>query len=145
MKNTTSDLLQPTLPKIKIRNLVLAEDDTEDAEIFRDILIDVSSGIRLSVVSNGLLLMNLLHTTQEPPDIIFLDMNMPLKNGLQCLREIRNFDKWNHIRIIILSTSSQPELVKTAYELGAELYLEKPTSYSKFKMLIRECLATEPI
>ncbi|MDB5205744.1 MAG: response regulator receiver protein [Flavisolibacter sp.] len=143
MENTTSDLLQPPSPKIKVRNLVLAEDDSEDAEIFQDILNDVSSGINLSVVSNGLLLMNLLHTTQELPDIIFLDMNMPLKNGLQCLQEIRNFDKWNHIRIIILSTSSQPELVKTAYELGAELYLEKPTSYSKFKMLIKECLVTE--
>jgi CheY-like chemotaxis protein len=144
MKNTTSDLLShPASQKIKYRNLVLAEDDPEDAEIFQDILSDVSSGINLSVVTNGLLLMDLLHTTPELPDIIFLDMNMPLKNGLQCLQEIKNFDKWKDIKIIILSTSSQPELVKTAYELGAELYLEKPTSYPKFKMLIENCLIKE--
>ena len=141
MESIASDLSSQPIPStVKLKSLLLAEDDTEDAEIFRDILNDISSGINLLVVANGLLLMNHLHTTEELPDIIFLDMNMPLKNGLQCLREIKDFEKWQHVRIIILSTSSQPELVKTAYELGAELYLEKPTSYPKFKMLLKECL-----
>ncbi|HZH63335.1 MAG TPA: response regulator [Flavisolibacter sp.] len=141
MESTASDLSSQPIPStVKLKSLLLAEDDTEDAEIFRDILNDISSGINLLVVANGLLLMNHLHTTEELPDIIFLDMNMPLKNGLQCLREIKDFEKWQHVRIIILSTSSQPELVKTAYELGAELYLEKPTSYPKFKTLLKECL-----
>lgn len=141
MESTASDLSsQPISSTVKLKSLLLAEDDTEDAEIFRDILNDISTGINLLVVANGLLLMNHLHTTEELPDIIFLDMNMPLKNGLQCLREIKDFEKWQHVRIIILSTSSQPELVKTAYELGAELYLEKPTSYPKFKTLLKECL-----
>jgi CheY-like chemotaxis protein len=141
MESIASDLSSQPIPStVKLKSLLLAEDDTEDAEIFRDILNDISSGINLLVVANGLLLMNHLHTTEELPDIIFLDMNMPLKNGLQCLREIKDFEKWQHVRIIILSTSSQPELVKTAYELGAELYLEKPTSYPKFKTLLKECL-----
>lgn len=144
MNNTTLDLLfQPTSPKINLRHLLLAEDDSEDAEIFQTILSDVSSGINLSVVANGLLLMNFLRTAQELPDIIFLDMNMPLKNGLQCLEEIKKSEKLKQVRIIILSTSSQPELVRAAYGLGAELYLEKPNSYSKFKTLLQKCLMME--
>ncbi len=70
------------LGQINPTNIFLAEGDDEDADIFKDALSELNLHTNLTIVQNGILLMNLLETSETLPDIIFLDLNMPLKNGL---------------------------------------------------------------
>ena len=74
-------------------NLFLAEDDVEDMAFFTDIILDISPDIKISVANNGIQLMGFLENAKQLPDLIFLDLNMPLKNGYEALIEIRNTPK----------------------------------------------------
>lgn len=122
------------------RNLFLAEDDDEDKDLFTYIISEISSDIKISFANNGIKLMSLLDNATQLPDFIFLDLNMPLKTGFECLHDIKNSEKWKQIKTIILSTSSHPEQIKEVYKMGADLYLEKPNSYSRFKDSLSKCL-----
>jgi DNA-binding NarL/FixJ family response regulator len=65
---------------------------------------------------------------------------MPIKTGFECLTEIRSNEKWKAIKIVILSTSSNQEQINELYQMGADLYLQKPNSYNSFKDIISKCL-----
>jgi CheY-like chemotaxis protein len=122
------------------KNILLAEDDQEDAAIFSEILLDVDTTINLSVAIDGELLMAQLQRANPLPDFIFLDLNMPRKNGLECLKEIRSNDKWKHIKVIVLSTSAHEVQVAAAYRDGADLFLTKGISYAHQKEVLGKCL-----
>jgi CheY-like chemotaxis protein len=124
----------------KIKTIVLAEDDFEDVEFFKDALLELKIDNDLTVVENGLLLMDYLEKAATPPDFVFIDLNMPFKNGLQCLREIRSNDRWKTLKAVILSTSSNEKQRNTCYEMGADLFLTKPTSFHELKKQLAECL-----
>ena len=120
--------------------LFLAEDDVEDLEFFIDIVSGISPDIQISVAKNGIELLSLLESEKQLPDFIFLDLNMPLKNGIECLQEIKKSSKWGHIKTVILSTSCPPEQKKELYIMGADLCLQKPNSFSTFKDTLTKCL-----
>ena len=122
---------------IKIKRIILAEDN---ADIFTDTEADISNDVNIEVYKDGEMLLEALHNTTDFPDIVFLDLNMPVKNGFQCLEEIKNTKLWKNVKIVILSTSSHPEQVKTAYGFGADLYFTKSTSYAEFKNTLANCL-----
>ena len=119
--------------------VVLAEDDEEDVDIFKDALADLDLNVQLSVFNNGMLLMNYLEKSEILPDLVFLDLNMPLKNGLQCLKEIKNSDKFKTLNTIILSTSSNELQIEEMYNHGADLFLTKASTYKEFKNNLASC------
>lgn len=129
--------------RIMIKNVFIAEDDLEDIEFFTTILSSISPATKLSVAENGVVLMNLLQDAAVLPDFIFLDLNMPKKNGFECLHEIKNSNVWKNIKTVMLSTSSQPEQIKNVYDMGADLYIVKPTSFSVYKDSIKRCLEVD--
>lgn len=120
--------------------ILLAEDDIDDIELFTDIISEISSDINIIVAKNGRELMCLLESENQHPDFIFLDLNMPIKTGFECINEIRSSEKWKSVKIVILSTSSYREQIKDVYKMGADLYLQKPNSYSMFKDNLSKCL-----
>ncbi len=120
--------------------LFLAEDDVEDMEFFIDIIFEISPDIQISVAKNGMELMGLLKSEKQLPEFIFLDLNMPLKNGIECLQEIKESVKWKEIITVILSTSCNPEQKRELYKMGADLSLQKPNSFSLFKDTLSKCL-----
>jgi len=122
------------LEKMKI--IFLADDDADDRKFFEDALKKVTIPTNLTLASDGLELMSNLEIVIEPPppDIIFLDLNMPRKNGFQCLEEIRNTPKLKDIPIVIFSTTTNEEAVNKTYQHGANYYVCKPTS---FQLLIK--------
>ncbi len=125
----------------QIKNVLLAEDDEEDVLLFQSVLSELNQDIIVKVAADGNLLMAFLKQATTLPEMIFLDLNMPHKNGFQCLTEIKGNEKWNSIKIVILSTSSQAQQIETAYEGGADLYLAKPVSYTQFKNMMEKCLS----
>ncbi len=128
------------MDEIKINSVLLAEDDEDDVHLFKTVLAELNQDILVTVAADGNLLMAFLKQATTLPEMIFLDLNMPFKNGFQCLREIRGNEKWNSIKIFVLSTSSQPQHIEDAYKGGADLYLSKPTSYTQFKNMVEKCL-----
>jgi CheY-like chemotaxis protein len=112
-----------------ITNVLLADDDDDDCLLFRDVMKELSLPSKLSIANNGEQLMEML-TSRPLPDIIFLDLNMPLKSGFECLKEIRKDKQLKYLPVIIFSTSAQPSAVDNLYDEGATLYIKKPSSYS---------------
>jgi CheY-like chemotaxis protein len=122
------------------KKIFLAEDDIDDIESLTDMILEISPTIKISVTKNGNELMSLLENEKQLPEFIFLDLNMPIKTGFACLKEIRSSEKWKDIKIVILSTSSNQEQINELYQMGADLYLQKPNSYNSFKNIISKCL-----
>nr|WP_315207419.1 response regulator [uncultured Flavobacterium sp.] len=122
------------------KKIFIAEDDIDEIESLTDIILEISPAIKISVTKNGNELMSLLENEKQLPEFIFLDLNMPKKTGFECLTEIRSNEKWKAIKIVILSTSSNQEQINELYQMGADLYLQKPNSYNSFKDIISKCL-----
>lgn len=121
--------------------LLLADDDLDDCDFFRGALLDVPHPLSLTVVKNGVELMDfLLEETSEQPDVIFLDLNMPRKNGIECVEEIKASNTLKHIPIIVFSTSLDKPVINKLYELGAHHYIQKPSEFSSLKRVIKKAV-----
>jgi CheY-like chemotaxis protein len=123
------------------RNILLADDDKDDGLLFQQILEEIPLSTQLATVNNGEQLMQLLNEKEQLPDILFLDLNMPRKNGFECLSEIKRTKKLQQLPVIIFSTSYEPAMVDLLYKNGAEYYIRKPNDFTRFKKIISEVLA----
>jgi len=123
-----------------IKKIMMGEDDVEDVDLFKDMLADLAVDVKLQVAANGVELMKMLEESEVFPELIFLDLNMPLKNGMFCLQEIKANQRWKDVKVIILSTSSHQDQKKAAYDNGADFYMVKLSNYLDFKNSIAACL-----
>lgn len=124
------------------KNIFLAEDDEDDVILFEQALNEVYADAVLTMRENGKELIDLLDVPPiPPPDVIFLDLNMPLKNGYECLREIRA-DRSLNVPVVVLTTSSYEQDIDMVYELGATCFIVKPRVYEDLKNLIKKVLCT---
>lgn len=124
-------------------HILLADDDLDDCMLFEDVLRELYNQPRLSVVNDGRQLMNFLEGADMFPDILFLDLNMPLKNGYECVKEIRQSKRLQKIPIVIFSTSAKPAAVEVLYEQGINLYIKKPDDFQALIYMIKKVLATD--
>ena len=129
----------------KAKNIFLADDDADDRMFFEDALKEVNIQTHLTLSNDGSELMSNLETITEPPppDVIFLDLNMPRKNGFQCLEEIRNTTKFKDIPVVIFSTTINEDAVNKTYQHGANHYICKPRSFELLVKVIETVLALE--
>jgi CheY-like chemotaxis protein len=115
-----------------LRTIFLAEDDEDDCLIFLSALQELRYNLEIVVSRNGEeLMMNLEKRTPPTPYVLFLDLNMPMKNGFDCLIEIKKIDKLKDLPIVVLSTSTDLKDITKAYNLGANYYLPKPSTILK--------------
>jgi CheY-like chemotaxis protein len=119
-----------------IRNIVMADDDQEDVELFQSAVNETCSRLSLTVATDGTKLMKLLDKTPAP-DAIFLDLNMLGKSGKDCLEEIREKEKFDNVPVVILSTSSRKAEIDFCLSNGADYYFVKPHSYEGLKGIIK--------
>jgi CheY-like chemotaxis protein len=124
-----------------MKNIFLADDDADDRMLFGEALKELTTLTKLTLSNDGLELMSNLGTMV--PDIVFLDLNMPRKNGFQCLEEIRNTPKLKDIPIIIFSTTANNDAVNKTYLLGANYYICKPNSFRLLVKAIETVLTLE--
>lgn len=124
--------------------ILMADDDAEDRELFESAVQEIAPNVQLATCKNGVELMKALHDESIPlPDIIFLDLNMPLKDGQQCLREIRSTPRLHALPVIIYSTSTNREYIDQTYSQGADYYLAKPDSYGDLKLIASRLFALD--
>jgi DNA-binding response OmpR family regulator len=110
--------------------IILADDDPDDRILFRDAISEINKEIVTYTLPGGIELMKHLNDESNPlPDLIFLDLNMPRKNGFECLEEIRKNDRLKNLCVIIYSTSSQFKDVLDSLNKGANLYFTKPYNF----------------
>lgn len=125
-------------------SILLADDDADDRELFSDIIRDIAPSITVLTVADGDALMTHLHSSgSNLPDLLFLDLNMPGRDGKQCLREIRSDLILKKVPVIIYSTSSRAQDITDTYSMGASLYYRKPNSYSGAMATIRKILSMD--
>ena len=72
------------------------------------------------------------------PHVLFLDLNMPGKTGIDCLKEIRANVRFKEVSIAIYSTSSSEKDIEDTFIEGANIYIKKPNDFSKLKEIIKE-------
>jgi len=123
-------------------HVYLADDDADDRFLFEEALKEVVNNVKLTTVDNGEQLMNFLGKQTPPtPHLIFLDLNMPLKNGMECLDEIKSNSKLKNIPVVIFSTSCQKEAIDMVYKNGADFYICKPDNFQTLKSLLDRVFA----
>ena len=126
---------------LKHLNILLADDDTDDCIFFKEALRDLLISTNLTAVHDGEQLMQLfLNEANELPHVLFLDLNMPRKNGFECLSEIKHSEKLKNLPVIIFSTSFEQDVVNQLYKNGAQYFIRKPSEFPQFKQIIYESL-----
>jgi CheY-like chemotaxis protein len=126
--------------------ILLADDDIDDCFFFKKGLEELLLPTHLTIVHDGEQLMNYFSDNYSNlPDILFLDLSMPRKNGLECLREIKQDKRLKDVAIVMLSTSNSQETISLTFRIGANIYIHKPGDFAQLKQVIHHALpiATE--
>ncbi|MBZ9650907.1 response regulator [Psychroflexus montanilacus] len=123
-------------------NIILADDDDDDILFFTDAFENLKIKTKVKVFKDGIELMDYL-TTEDAlmPDILFLDLNMPKKSGLECLIEIKDNPKMSEIVVAIYSTSASEEDIEKTFVLGANIYIKKPADFIKLKKVLSKVVS----
>src|SRR4051812_39821403 len=102
------------------------DDDPEDIEIFSEAIKKIDSSIQCITSTHAIQALETLKNLKHSPDYIFLDINMPLMNGKECLTEIKKVSALKETPVIMYSTSTNTNEIKECYALGASDFLIKP-------------------
>ena len=122
-------------------NILLADDDTDDCQFFKDAVTVFIPAANFTAVHDGDELMQLLgNETNKMPDMLFLDLNMPRKNGFECLTAIKQHKKLKTLPVAIFSTSKIQDEVTAVFKTGADVYIRKPRSFEQLVKVIRHAL-----
>jgi DNA-binding response OmpR family regulator len=122
-------------------HIILTDDDSDEFELFKDAFHSLNVKHKLDYFRNGRELMDFLNAPDNPvPDILFLDLNMPVMSGIECLHEIRADKRFKSMPIAIYSTSSSEKDQHDTFMGGANIYIRKPDSFEEMKRIIRHVL-----
>lgn len=117
-----------------------ADDDKDDLDFFRDVTDSLTGKIQLFTHTNVDSLLGALQKPPPIPQVIFLDLNMPGKNGFDALQELKKNLDLKDIPVVIFSTSSDEHSVSKSLDMGASFYVTKSTTFATLKKSIEYTL-----
>jgi CheY-like chemotaxis protein len=121
----------------ELLRIVLADDDASDRSNFMDAFEELKIKTSVHTVRDGVELMDYLADESAPlPYLLFLDLNMPRKNGLECLKEIRSNNRFKDVIVAIYSTSSSERDIDATFASGANVYIKKPNDFASLKAVL---------
>lgn len=110
-------------------SIFLVDDDKDDQEIFTEALKNINSSVDLTIFNSAKEIMKAMQLNDNMPDIIFLDLYMPVRDGEECLMDIRENPLFDNIPVVIYSTEFDVDRIERLFYLGANRYLRKPESF----------------
>jgi CheY-like chemotaxis protein len=116
--------------------LMIVEDDVDDRLYFSDAVKEINASNECIEAWNGAQALKLLRKVKKLPDFIFIDINMPVMNGLDCLEKLKEDEQLKNIPVIIYSTSKYQKDSDYTRELGASSFITKPADIKKLPQLI---------
>jgi CheY-like chemotaxis protein len=123
--------------------VLYVDDDAEDIEIFIEALNDYDSSIKCLVARNGRQALDILQA-ELLPDFVFLDINMPVINGMTILNEIRKDKKFKDIPVVMYSTTINPREIEEYKKLGANHFMIKHNHFQDLCTALSKILETAP-
>lgn len=122
----------------------MADDDEDDRFLVQTAFEECDVRCTLLFAKDGMEVLDALseieqadHGSNTLPNLILLDLNMPRKNGWQVLDELKKSESLRHIPILIFTTSKSPEHVMKSYNLGANSFITKPSSYNSLLDVVK--------
>jgi len=122
--------------------ILLTDDDEDDRMIFKELLEEMDMKTIVHTVNNGRQLMKQLNNKSTPfPHLLFLDLNMPYKDGIACLKDIRSNKDFDDITIAIYSSSDFQRDIDETFQYGANIYITKPNDYNVLKKVLNKAVS----
>ena len=118
--------------KKKIQYILMKDDDEDDKMLFQQALTEINKSVTFNTAINGHDALKKLETP-PPPDIIFLDLNMPIMNGFECLAALKKEKKYEHIPVIIFTTANDVGTIEQTRKLGASAFFHKPIDFGHLR------------
>ena len=126
---------------MKPLNILLADDDMDDCNFFKNALAALHIKTQLTTVNDGEQLMNYLSEQDaDLPDVLFLDLNMPRKNGFECLTAMKEHVVLRNLPVVVLSTLSAKDKIDKIFKIGGHVYVHKPSDFGQLKQVIQNAL-----
>jgi len=122
-------------------HIILIEDDDADAELFVSVASDLCSDIR-RIKDGEEAVQYFSNPSLSPPDVVFLDLNMPKLDGRQILSFLRSEDRLRRIPVVVLTSSKSERDVDLCYENCANIYIVKPLDLADFTHAVTSILTT---
>jgi len=119
----------------KTLRVLVADDDADDIALLEEALRELNPLVEIIAAADGVEALKLLKDGAAP-DVVFLDLNMPLKNGLECLRDIGHAQLIPNVPVVVYSTSQNLKDINAANTLGARFYMVKPGTYGALQKLL---------
>ncbi len=113
--------------------ILYADDDFDDRVLFAEAFLEISPSVSCLTVCDGKELLLALGSATKLPDVIFLDINMPVMDGRECLIALKRDRRLRTIPVVIYSTTSNQSEINSFYQLGASLFVRKPRSYPELR------------
>ncbi|MCY7421043.1 MAG: response regulator [Chitinophagaceae bacterium] len=119
------------------KQIFLIDDDIDDQELFISALKNIDQNVDCRVSGNGQDALRKLNNREVIPNLIFLDLNMPLMNGHEFLQRIKKDESLKHIPVFVFTTSRNPRTIEDVKKLGAQDLITKPNSFNELLLLLR--------
>ena len=124
-----------------MNNILLIEDDFDDASFFQEILEEINSELTLHHSCNGLEAIKYLNLLKpDKPRFIFTDLNMPIMSGFEFLKQIKTYNSLKDIPVFVLTTTNDSDTRKQVLEMGATDFFTKPATIDGIRNILEEVI-----
>jgi CheY-like chemotaxis protein len=125
---------------MRYSTILLIDDDLDDLDIFSSIIQSLPEPAETCTVDDAMTALAKLDARELTPDLIFLDLNMPVMSGKEFLQKLKQRESLAHIPVIVLSTTNRPETIRELRALGAADFIIKPSEFEKARSIFQNLL-----
>lgn len=123
-------------------HILFVDDDSDESYLFNEALEQSGAKISLSKANDGNQLITAL-LYKPLPHLVIMDINMPYKDGIEALEEIRSYPQFDKLPVIIYSTTKNPDSINACYQKGASLFIIKPNNFDGMVKVVKGILETD--